>query len=162
SARLGRWAKVETHASGEIAAIIGTESVRLGTYGAPALGCLQELRTGLPFSAISSENKSINKEVDLLVRRLAGLGLLEYRVGRPQDGADGVAVIEPQVAGYWPQMPQLRDTETLVLSRFAYMRCRGNEMVLESPLAGALFRICDPKLAGFLAAMLVPKQIGQL
>jgi SagB-type dehydrogenase family enzyme len=134
----------------------------LGTYGAPALKCLQELRTGLPISALTSENKSINKEVDLLVRRLAGLGLLEYRIGRPEDGANGLAVIEPQVRGYWPEMPQLSDAQFLALSRFAYMRCRSNEMVLESPLAGALFRIYDPKLASFLAALPVPQQIRQL
>jgi SagB-type dehydrogenase family enzyme len=162
SARLGRWARVETHASGEIAAVIATESVSLGTYGAPALGCLKELRTGLPLSALASGNSSTGKEIDLLVRRLATRGLLEFRIGRPQDGADGLAVIEPQVAGYWPQMPQLSDADTLALSRFAYMRCRGNEMVLESPLAGALFRIGDPKFASFIAALPAPQQIRQL
>jgi hypothetical protein len=39
--------------------------------------------------------------------------------------------------GYWPQTPKLRDSETIVLSRFAYMRRRGSDMVLESPRAGA-------------------------
>ena len=43
--------------------------------------------------------------------------------------------------------PQLGDADMLVLSRFAYLRRRGNDMVLESPRAGALFRICDPKIA---------------
>jgi SagB-type dehydrogenase family enzyme len=162
SARLGGWARLETHGSGSIAAIIGTESMSLGTYGAPALGCLQELRAGLPLGALASGTGGMAKEIDLLVRRLANHGLLEFRIGRPQDGPDGLAVIEPQIRGYWPQMPQLSDTDTLALSRFAYLRCRGNEMVLESPLAGALFRIGDPKLLSFLAALPVPRQIKQL
>ena len=55
-------------------------------------------------------------------------------------------VIEPQVPDYWPQTPQLSNTDTLALSRFAYMRRRGSDLVLESPRSGALFRICDPKL----------------
>ena len=41
---------------------------------------------------------SIDKEIHLLVRRLAGHGLLEYRLGRSRDGEDHV-VIEPQVPG---------------------------------------------------------------
>jgi SagB-type dehydrogenase family enzyme len=66
------------------------------------------------------------------------------------------------MADYWPQTPPLRNAEVLVLSRFAYLRRRGNEMVLESPRAGALFRICDPKIAAALAALSTPQQVGQL
>ena len=47
---------------------------------------------------------------------------------------------------YWPQMPALGGADLIVLSRFAYLRRRGNEMILESPRAAALFRIGDPKL----------------
>jgi SagB-type dehydrogenase family enzyme len=150
------------HASGAIAAVLGTESLELGTYGPPALRCLQELRKGLPLSALTSGNGGIGKEVELLVRRLATQGLLEFPVGQTQGGAGALAVIEPQVRGYWPQTPQLSDADAVTLSRFAYMRNRGNEMVLESPLASALFRIGDPKLAGFLAALAAPQQIKQL
>ena len=71
-------------------------------------------------------------------------------------------VIEPQVADYWPRTPPLGNAEVLVLSRFAYMRRRGDEMVLESPRAGALFRICDPKIAAALAVLSTPQQVGQL
>ena len=42
------------------------------------------------------------------------------------------------------------------------MRRRGNEMVLESPRAGALFRICDPKIATALAVLSTPQQVGRL
>ena len=52
--------------------------------------------------------------------------------------------------------------DVLVLSRFAYMRRRGNEMVLESPRAGALFRICNPKIAAAIAMLSTPQQIKRL
>jgi SagB-type dehydrogenase family enzyme len=42
------------------------------------------------------------------------------------------------------------------------MRRRGNEMVLESPRAGALFKICDPEIAGAIATLSTPQQIKQL
>ena len=94
------------------------------------------------------------------MRRLARHGLLEYPVGPSRD-ADTV-VIEPQVADYWPQTPPLGNADVLVLSRFAYLRRRGNAMVLESPRAGALFRICDPKIATALAMLSTPQQVGRL
>ena len=104
---------------------------------------------------------AVDKEIDLLVRRLARRGLLEYRLGHARDGKDQV-VIEPQVPDYWPRTPKLGDAETIVLSRFAYLRRRGNEMVLESPRAGALFRICDPKIAAALAVLSTPQKISKL
>jgi SagB-type dehydrogenase family enzyme len=42
------------------------------------------------------------------------------------------------------------------------MRRRGNDMVLESPRAGALFRICDSKIAAALAMLSAPHRIKQL
>src|SRR6202044_1526713 len=75
---------------------------------------------------------------------------------------EDLVVIEPQVADYWPQAPQLGNAEALVLSRFAFMRRRGNEMVVESPRAGALFKICDPKTAAAIAMLSTPRQIKQL
>jgi SagB-type dehydrogenase family enzyme len=85
---------------------------------------------------------------------------LEYRFGRARKKDD--VVIEPQVADYWPRTPKLSIAATLVLSRFAYLRRRGNEMVLESPLAGALVRICDPKIATALATLSTPQKISEL
>jgi SagB-type dehydrogenase family enzyme len=86
---------------------------------------------------------------------------LEYRLGRSRNVEEEV-VIEPQLPDYWPRVPQLGNADVLVLSRFAYMRRRGNEMVLESPRAGALFRICNPKIATALATLSSPQQIGRL
>ena len=50
----------------------------------------------------------------------------------------------------------------LVLSRFAYLRRRGNDMVLELPRSGALFRICDPKVAAALATLSAPQPLKRL
>ena len=63
---------------------------------------------------------------------------------------------------YWPQTPPLGNAEVLALSRFAYLRRRGDAMVLELPRAGALFRICDPKIATALALLSTPQQVGRL
>ena len=96
-----------------------------------------------------------------MVRRLAGHGLLEYRLQGSRNDEDQV-IIEPQAADYWPRTPKLGNADVLVLSRFAYLRRRGNEMVLESPRAGALFKICDPKIATAIAILATPQQIKQL
>src|SRR5262249_31717922 len=50
----------------------------------------------------------------------------------------------------------------LVLSRFAYLRRRADAMVLESPRAGALLRIRDPRVAAALATLSTPQRIGRL
>jgi SagB-type dehydrogenase family enzyme len=130
----------------------------LGKFSVGAMDRARDLRTGLPLSSFAADGNAADKEIDLLVRRLARRGLLEYRLARAGDGKDQV-VIEPQVPDYWPRASKLGDTETVVLSRFAYLRRRGNEMVLESPRAGALFRICDAKVAAAIALLSKPQQI---
>jgi SagB-type dehydrogenase family enzyme len=133
----------------------------LGKFSAGAADRARKLRIGLPISSFASERQSINKEILLLVRRLAKRGLLEYSLTHPRKGEE-LVIVEPQVPDYWPLMQQLRDEDALVLSRFAYMRRRGNEMVLESPRAGALFKICNPKSAALLAMLATPQKIQQL
>src|SRR6202011_2468071 len=133
----------------------------LGRFSAGAANGVQKLRRGLPLAAFGSGSRTIDKETDQLIRRLAVRGLLEYRLARSQSGAD-LVVIEPQTPDYWPQTPQLRDTDTLVLSRFAYMRRRASDIVLESPRARALFKICDPKIASALAVLSTPQPIKRL
>ena len=160
SARLSAHVTLEARTDGNIVACLGGYSVGFGQFGAAAADSAQELRRGLPLSSFASQRRSVEKEIHLLVRRLARHGLLEYALGRPR-GKDQV-VIEPQLPDYWPQTSALGDADVLVLSRFAYMRRRGNEMVLESPRAGALFRICDPKTATALATLSSPQQVKQL
>jgi SagB-type dehydrogenase family enzyme len=133
----------------------------LGKFSAGAADRAQDLRMGLPLGSFASGGRRIDKEIHLLVRRLARHGLLEYRLARRRNGED-LVVIEPQLPDYWPQTPPLGAADVLVLSRFAYMRRRGNDMVLESPRAGALFKICDPKIAAALATLSSPQQIGRL
>jgi SagB-type dehydrogenase family enzyme len=160
-ARLGGHVTLEAQADGQIVAHFHGYSVGVGTLSAGAAERVPDLRTGLPLASLASGGRTIEKEIGLLVRRLARHGLLEYRLGRSRKGEDQV-VIEPQVADYWPRMPQLRYADILVLSRFAYLRRRANEMVVESPRAGALFRIRDPKIAAALAMLSAPQQIKRL
>jgi SagB-type dehydrogenase family enzyme len=160
SARLSAHVTVEAQTSGEIAACFNGFLLPLGTFSESTAKRVQDLRTGLPLASIGAGRGHSAKELELLVRRLARRGLLEYRVGRSR--GDDLVVIEPQVPDYWPQTPPLRDTDVLALSRFAYMRRRASEMVLESPRAGALFRICHPRVAATLAVLSTPRQIGRL
>jgi SagB-type dehydrogenase family enzyme len=158
SARLSGHITLEAQADGNAAAWFDGYSVNLGKFSAAALARAQDLRSGLPLTSFGSKGRPVDKEIDLLVRRLAQSGLLEYRLARAGDAKDQV-VIEPQIPGYWPQLPKLGDTDIIVLSRFAYMRRRGNEMVLESPRAAALFRIGDPKIVAALALLSTPQHI---
>lgn len=155
SARLSGHISLETRADGTTAAFFDDHAVGLGKFSAAAVKRAAALRSGLPIASFAG-GRAVDKEVDLLVRRLARHGLLEYRLAR---GDHEQVVIEPQVPDYWPQAPALGDAEIIVLSRFAYLRRRGNEMVLESPRAGALFRICDPEVAAGIAMLSTPQTI---
>ena len=162
AARLNARVTLEAQADGNVAARFDGYAVGLGKFSTEAMDRVQGLRSGLPLASFSRPGKKvIDREIDLLIRRLAERGLLEYRLGRAR-GAGDVVIIEPQMPDYWPQMPKLRDSETIVLSRFAYLRRRGNDMVLESPRASALFTICDPKVAAAIATLSAPQKIGPL
>jgi SagB-type dehydrogenase family enzyme len=92
---------------------------------------------------------------------LARHGFLEFRIPHPKTGVDQV-VVEPQIPDYWPRTPRLHDSDVLALSRFAYMRRRGDETVLESPRSGALFRIRSAAIAAMIAMLSTPRSIRQL
>jgi SagB-type dehydrogenase family enzyme len=165
-ARLVGHVTLEARSDGNIVARFDGYSVGLGTFSAGAADRAHQLRAGLPLVSFASGRRPIDKEVELLVRRLALRGLLEYRLGRPRNRGDqredrnaDQVVIEPQVPDYWPQAPQLGAADVLVLSRFAYLRRRGNDIVLESPRSGALFKICDPKVAAAVAMLSAPQPL---
>jgi SagB-type dehydrogenase family enzyme len=160
SARLLDHVTLEAQPSGDVAACFDGFSVGLGKFSANTADRARGLSKGLPLNSFASQSRD-SKDIHLLVRRLAGHGLVEYHLGGSRNGDDQV-VIEPQVPDYWPRTPQLRDIDVLALSRFAYMRRRANEMVLESPRAGALFRICSPKIAAALAMLATPQPIKRL
>jgi SagB-type dehydrogenase family enzyme len=160
AARLNERVTLEAQPDGTIAACFDGYSAALGMFSTEAMDRARGLRTGLPIDRFASGGRNADEEIDLLVRRLGRCGLLEYRLG--DRGNKDRVVIEPQIADYWPQAPRLLDSETIVLSRFAYLRRRGNDMILESPRAGASFRICDAKLAGAIAALSAPQKISRL
>jgi SagB-type dehydrogenase family enzyme len=160
SARLLRHVTLHAQAGGDIVAQFDDVSLGLGKFSAEAAERAKELHVGLPLSSFASGNRENDREIHVLVRRLAGRGLIEYRLGRSR--SKDLVVVEPQLPDYWPRISELDSADTLVLSRFAYMRRRANEMVLESPRAGALFKICDPKIAAALVALSTPQQVKQL
>src|SRR5262249_30395005 len=145
---------------GATVAWVDAYPVDLGAFSAAAADHAKDLRAGLPLASFASGRRPIDKEIDLLVRRLAGRGLLGYRLGgAPRAG--GQIIIEPQGGRYWPQTPKRGGFHLMAQSRFAYSRRRGSDLVLESPRAGALFRICDPKIATAIALLSAPRQVGQ-
>src|SRR5262249_6705511 len=125
----------------------------LGKLSADAAASVQALRTGLSLASIK------DKDIERLVRQLARRGLFEDRLA----GSRGdTGVIEPQMPHCWAQAAQLGDADTLVLSRLAYLRRRGDEMVLDSPRVGALFRISDANVAAALALLSQPQPLKTL
>jgi SagB-type dehydrogenase family enzyme len=159
-ARLAAHVALEAQANGDLVVSISGYPLGLGKLSAGATARVQELRTDLPFAAFSG-GRPADKEVDSLLRRLARRGLLEYALRSGPEEKDQV-VIEPQVAEYWPRTPKLADADVLALSRFAYLRRRGTELVLESPRAGALFRIGDPHIAAALVLLAAPRPVRWL
>jgi SagB-type dehydrogenase family enzyme len=157
--RLASHVTLDVRDGGQIFASLQGYSIGLGTFDASVASRIQALPAGLPLTALARGRRS-DQGIDALVRRLARRNLVEYLL-RGADGANLLA-IEPQVADYWPQAARLRTGGALVLSRFAYLRRRGNDLVLESPRAGALLRICDPNIAGLLAKLSTPQTVGQL
>jgi len=165
AARLSAHVALEPAADGNILAWFNGYSVGLGKFSTATAERAQRLREGLPLASFSPARSAVEKEIDLLVRRLARSGLLEYRFGPPQaskDRGSDKVVIEPQMPDYWPQAAKLGGTDRIALSRFAYLRRRGDEMILESPRAAALFRIGDPKIAALIASLATPQTLNRL
>jgi SagB-type dehydrogenase family enzyme len=159
-ARLASHVALEAQANGDLIVSFSGYSLGAGKLSADAATRAQELRTGLPFSSFARD-RPVDREVDALVQRLARRGLVEYVLRRGPDEADPV-VIEPQMADYWPRIAPLGEADVVALSRFAYLRRRGTEMVLESPRAGAVFRVGDPQIAAALASLAAPRSIRSL
>ena len=163
SARLLGHVTLDARADGNLAACFDGHSVALGKISSRARERARHLRTGLPLATLVAD-ASIADELGLLVRQLARHGLLEYPLARLRAGRQRQeqVVIEPQVAHYWPNAAEIDDADVLVLSRFAYLRKRGDHMVLESPCAGALLRICDPGVAAAIARLSVSQPLKRL
>jgi SagB-type dehydrogenase family enzyme len=158
--RLNRQLSPQMQSDGSFAASVDGNLVNLGHLSPAAMERARGLTDGLPLASFAGKS-AVAREVDALVHRLARHGLVEYRLSFPRD-QHALVVIEPQIPEYWPQRARLGEGDTVVLSRFASLRRRGNEMVLESPRAAVLFRIGDPAIAATLAALSRPHKIGKL
>ena len=158
SVRLNERVAIEAQPGGGLVALVDGYPVDLGHFSPQVLKRAEGLHDGLPLAAFAGSRPHA-QETATLVHRLARRGLVEYRFARANKD---IVVIEPQLADYWPRSAKLRASDTIALSRFAYMRRRADALVLESPRAAALFRICDPAIAGFLAALAVPQKIAAL
>jgi SagB-type dehydrogenase family enzyme len=159
-ARLNDQVMLEVYANGKVGAYVDGYAIELGNISPGSVKRAQGFVEGLPVASFSPARKPADREIELLARRLARSGFLEYRLVPPR-GAD-VAAIEPQIPDYWPQIAKLGNSDTVALSRFAYMRRRGNDLVLESPRATALFRFTDPKIATAILALSTPQKISAL
>jgi SagB-type dehydrogenase family enzyme len=159
-ARVNSQIALEIYANGKAGAYVDGYAVELGDISPGTVARAKGLSEGLPVASFSPARKQADREIEALARRLARAGLLEYRLAAPRGGE--LAAIEPQVADYWPQPAKLGNADTIVLSRFAYLRRRGNELVLESPRSPALFRIADPDIAVAILALSTPQKISAL
>jgi len=160
-ARLNEHVTIEADADGNVVAGLDGQVLERTKLGAGAAKRTLALRTGLPVRSLASPRGAIDNEVALLVRRLARRGLLEYGLSRTNGRGDLVA-IEPQIEDYWPQTAKLGANDTVALSRFAYLRRRGTDLVLEAPRAPALFRIDDPKTVAAITGLSRPQRIADL
>lgn len=159
-ARLRPGVSLEAQKSREIIAVLHGRSASVGKFSAAAADRAASLKLGLEFSSFVADDRVVDEEIHSLARRLANYGLLEYRLA--STSGDDVAIIEAQVVNYWPRIPKLLDTDALVLSRFAYLRRRGDALILESPRSAAIFKICNPKITATLALLSAPQQINEL
>jgi SagB-type dehydrogenase family enzyme len=160
-ARLNPGVIIEEGAAGNLLALVDGQVIGLGHFSAHAAQRSEKLRTGLRLDPFETSEADGEADIHELVRRLSRCGLLEYRLAAARRGAD-IVIIEPQTRDYTPRIHALGGNDVLVLSRFAFMRRRGTDMVLESPRAGALFRLCDADIAATIAALSEPQTIGKL
>lgn len=154
-ARLNPGVTLEPNATGGLSAVFDGRTVAFGTFGADVAERAAEFETGVAFDG------ERDGEIRELVRRLALYGLVEYRLARAPSGPD-LIVIEPQMRDYAPRMVAVDEDRAVALSRFAYIRRRGADMVLESPRACALFRLCDPSVAAMIAHLSEARTVREL
>ncbi len=146
---------LEPNAAGGVSAIFDDRTVAFGKFGADVTARAVDFQTGVAFDG------DADAEINELVRRLALYGLVEYRLARAPSGPD-LIVIEPQMRDYAPRMIKIDEDRPLALSRFAYMRRRGADLVLESPRASALFRLCDASVTAMIARLSEARTVKEL
>ncbi|CAJ0853281.1 hypothetical protein AMST5_00632 [freshwater sediment metagenome] len=150
---------LQEDAGGILSVRFDGEALVLGKFSAEARRRATELETGLQIYPPLGGEAPEEEELLAAGRRLALHGLVEYRLS--VDGTD-IAIIEPQMRDYAPRLPNLDDSQQLALSRFAYLRRRGDDVVLESPRANAVVRLCDARLASTIAGLSKPASLAEL
>lgn len=140
---------------GGLTAFFDGRTVDFGKFDADVIERAADFETGVAF------DEDAGAELNELVRRLALYGLLEYRLARAPSGPD-LIVIEPQMRDYAPRMVEIDEDRAVALSRFAYIRRRGADVVLESPRASALFRLCDPVVTAMIAHLSEARTVREL
>ena len=159
-ARVNDQVTLEVYANGKVGTYVDGYAFEIGMISPGSVKRAQGLREGLPVGSFSPARKPVDREIEALAHHLARRGFLEYAL--VASGGETVAGIEPQTPDYWPQIAKLGNADTVALSRFAYLRRRGNDLVLESPRSAALFRIADPKIAAAITGLTTPQKIGKL
>jgi SagB-type dehydrogenase family enzyme len=157
SARLKPQVTLQAQRGGTLAAHFDDYSIEIGRFSVAAIARADGLHEGLPLASFASKS-ALDQEILRLVERLSQYGLLEFPFGV---GAADLMVIEPQTSDYWPRPAKLGAADKIVLSRFAYMRRRGDGLVLESARSSALFRIAAPAIAAAAAVLSVPRAISE-
>ena len=157
AARLNPQVSLQAQPGGALAACFNDYAIELGTFSARAIDAAEALHDGLPLSFLAKAD-ALTREVHRLAKRLAMFGLMEFPFAQ---GDSELFVIEPQTADYWPEPTRIGGADNIVLSRFAYMRRRGDELVLESPRSRALFRVSAP-IAAALAILSDPQPVRKL
>ncbi|MEK4035776.1 SagB family peptide dehydrogenase [Methylocystis sp. IM3] len=160
-ARLNPGVSLKEGAGGVLSALFDGQTLLLGRFSATALRGADALATGLPLSSAREGEAPEEKELRALVERLALHGLVEYRLARAPDGPD-LVTIEPQMRDYRPNIEKLHEMRRYILSRFATLRRRGEDMVLESPLSGAAIRLGDGGAIGAVARLSKPTSLAEL
>jgi SagB-type dehydrogenase family enzyme len=160
SIRVSSRVTLENWSNGHFGALVGIYPLDLGQLSERAKERALALKDGIGLNTLAGKTE-VDQEIVQVARLLARRGLVEYPLTRKGDGHE-LAVIEPQMADYWPNAAKLASNDTIALSRFAYLRRRGSEMVLESPRAGALVRIIDPAIAAMLTTLAKPQTVGAL
>jgi SagB-type dehydrogenase family enzyme len=158
SARLKPEVTLQAQRDGALAACFNDYSIELGTFSPRAIEQAASLSEGLPL-AFFAKADALAREVHQLTRRLAMFGLIEFPFAH-RDAE--LFVIEPQTADFWPEPAKLNSADNIVLSRFAYLRRRGEDLVLESSRSDALFRVSAPAIAAALAILSVPQPVKKL
>ena len=161
SARLRRRVRLEAQANGEIVACFDGYSVGLGTFSAAAADRAQELRKVCrsarlrPPAGISTKRWiSWSGDWPGTVYWSTASGARQTARTRSSSNRRLPIIGRKRRNSAMPRLSSCRGSPI--------MRRRGNEMVLELPRAGALFKICDPKIAAAIAMLSTPQQIKEL